>query len=538
MSKIKHNSISGLAGKLCVLALLGLSLTGYLLLSSASRAQSPQASTPPTVSSDANAVAKEGYALKPAGVATDRWPAVRVDFSIERGDQTLFRELSNEDVEASLNGGLLPLSQNSLKQNNAPIKVFFMLDRSGSMVDSKQGINKLLAAKESLRDFISRLEPNDVAAVGAFDSLHETVISPASNKSSLSFGLNNDRLNPRSDKYTYLYDAVDFAIREADKNGIKDIVLLSDGWEDTKESRAMTESAFESFKHQREDAISRLARQKGIRIFTIAIGAQGDKETLGYAYVDYESMCSISNGTQGGTCRHIDLPELKRLAGNDSTRFNSLIASEMKQTLAEMKKNFRYSYSLSVDFPRDIKHEDGELALNFTVDNGRVKLPVVFPYTWDAKTDTPVFRTWKTLAPIFIETAVISLDWGSLAQIYLLTLLPLGLLSLVPAAYNRLMVMREVQQMKKAIVEVGPRSELLGQQCPNESGEWGKRFAFKVGDAVVVCPNPTCRTAHHLSCWEFNQHQCMIHVCEYPMKVPSRVLAKYGVTEASRGVNA
>lgn len=535
MSKTTFRPIFALGSGCCVATLLVcLVIFSPEPLETISSAQVSSPSPQPSLSPPAAPVDREGYSLVPSGVATNKWPEVRLDFSLKRDDKTPFRGLTVDNIEALLNENPLQLRKDALQGGNNSISILFVLDRSGSMVDTDAGINKLRAAKESLSRFIGGLGPEDTASIWAFDSTRKVVVPPTNKKSDLTNGIGSIVPREPADPYTYLYDAIDSALREAAKKQIKFIVVLSDGWEDTADSRKMLPAQLDTFKRQREEDIARVSRAESIRIYSLAIGARGDKDILRRAFVDYESMCNISEATGGGHCYHIDLPKLKGQAGNSIPRFNTLIEKDIDNVLAEIKKSFSYEHSLTVDFPRDLKQENGELALNFTVDNGRVKLPVVLPYRWDDKTDTPIFVTWKIFDPIFLVTAPPQVGGQNLAQIYLSLLLTIGLFALVPSVFNQAALLRESQQMKKAVIQVGPNSDLLGKRCPNEDVEWGKRYSFQAGDPVIICPNPACRTAHHLSCWEYNGHQCMNRVCERSMKVPSRVLAKYGIGETAR----
>lgn len=507
----------------------------YGIVPPGSRAQSSPSPAPPSITGKSAEVNEEGYTLKPVGIATDKWPTVRVDFSIERGDKTLFRSLNVKDIEAILNKDGLALGDNSLRQNTSPTRILFMVDRSGSMLDTKQKIDKLRAAQEALNYMIGRLDANDVAAVDSFDSTQYTNVSPTNDKERLYSGIR--AITVSNDPYTYLYDAIQNALTKAAKNNIGVVVVLSDGWEDTENTQELEaqgeEAELERIKLRREDGITRLAREKGIRVFNVAIGARGDRYKLGRSYVDYDSLCRISNATQGGFCKHVNLPQLQASAQGDIRMFNQLIEKDMKQILEEIRKSSKYAYSLDVDFPRNLKHEDGTLTLNFKVNDGRVKLPVIFPYTWDEKTGTPVFGPGTALDAIFIDIPI-SVDVSSqnLLEIYLILMLPIGLLALGPLAVERVMAMREIRRMNKSIIQVDQRSSLVGRQCPNELGEWGKRYAFRVGDPVIVCPD--CGTSHHLSCWEFNGHRCMNRLCEYSVTVPAEVMAKYGIVTESR----
>jgi Zn ribbon nucleic-acid-binding protein len=112
-----------------------------------------------------------------------------------------------------------------------------------------------------------------------------------------------------------------------------------------------------------------------------------------------------------------------------------------------------------------------------------------------------------------------------LSVIYLLLLLPLLFLVSIPSIYQGILGMIDNQKVKQAIVNVRPGSPLIGHQCPNEDGPWGRQFAFKIGDTLILCPK--CATPHHLSCWEENQFYCMSRQCGVNYQIPASVMAKY-----------
>lgn len=492
---------------------------------------STTASPKPNFEEKEDSVIVEGYTLTPGNVSTVNWPtSIAVNFSLERSDKQNFRTMSAGDIEAEMNGQSISLKSNALSKggNSEPIKVLFMIDRSGSMVTAKSssGINKLEAAQDSLRTFIENLDASDQAMIAAFDETQEVIVPLTNNRSDLYSGITN--IKASTARYTYVYDAIEYAVDKAKQNNIDKVIVLSDGFEDIAEIRP-DDSTYEDYKSQKEDRISRIAREKGIRIFSIAIGAMGDRRTLGNSFVDYDSLKRISDETNGGTATPVDLPDLNYRAGGDRATLKTLLKDKLDSVLVDMKKSFRFAYALNVDMPPDVKEGSGELKLNFKLKEGSkdLKIPLAYSYTWDKESGPPTFKRGKVLSPIFIDTTLPTIDWFGLTQIYILLLSPLALLGVIPLLMSRIAATREMNKMSRAIVTVGRGSSLIGQQCPNETGPWGARYAFKEGDSVVVCPQ--CSTAHHLSCWDFNQHQCMNRNCEYQFLIPSRVLSRYGI---------
>ena len=104
-----------------------------------------------------------------------------------------------------------------------------------------------------------------------------------------------------------------------------------------------------------------------------------------------------------------------------------------------------------------------------------------------------------------------------------------GTLVLIPTVGRSLLAGGKAVRLHKAITTIGNQSSLLGSACPNEGTNSGNRYLIGEGDIVLVCPR--CNTAHHLSCWRFNEHHCMNRTCEFELVVPAKVLEKYGLIE-------
>ncbi|MBK8031263.1 MAG: hypothetical protein IPK17_17585 [Chloroflexi bacterium] len=63
--------------------------------------------------------------------------------------------------------------------------------------------------------------------------------------------------------------------------------------------------------------------------------------------------------------------------------------------------------------------------------------------------------------------------------------------------YKRLLV--EAGTPSLPIYLLGPNSPSVGARCPFT------RRKLKEGDQIVICPNPTCKTAHTVIGWESNR---------------------------------
>lgn len=527
-NKRKSQGLRAITKGSAVVLLLSLTIWPLLSFAQSSRDEAPQ------IDQETGAVTIGGYTLTPGNVDTSGWSeerkSVLVKFSLKlaENDKERFRELSFEKFETKLNDESIALGTNPLMRDNEPIKVLFMIDRSGSMgAGKKSGVDKLAAARESLRYFINNLDHPDKAAIYTFNLKQDEMVYLTDDKNRLRTGISG--INSAQGD-TSLYESIRFALNKAEEKDIQNIVFLSDGKEDTHEADlALREGRLDILKSKNEDELSATARAKNIPVFSIAIGENGAEGDRG---VDYDTLKAISENSNGGTATLIDMANV---TGGSSVRLTQELTEKLKRVLADIKKLLHFDYGVRVPLS-NLKEGKGELLLKLTVVSSehpdkQLTFPLVYEYSWNKKKGPPIFTRGKALTPEFIPILT-SLAWSGLGQIYLLLLSPLVLLGLLPSVVNRIAVAIEMRRMTNAIQFVGHRSSLGGKQCPNELGPAGQQYVFKVGDSVLVCPR--CHTPHHLSCWEYNGHQCMNRVCTYQFVIPSRVLAKYGITADPR----
>ncbi len=479
----------------------------------------------PSVTGVAGDINRAGYSLKPIGLAVDEWPKLRLDFSIEREDRTTFRNLTLNDVESKHDGIPVRHQEGDLKQTASEgSAVLILLDGSGSMAGF--GVDKMRAAKEGLKLLIDSLGPKDRVCVVVFDEESRVVIPVTSDKELLKREIDGYTIRKDKSRFTRLYDAVDFGMREAKKNQIKNLLLISDGREDTPETRSFSTAELDLFKQQREQSITEYSRSNDIRVFTVAIG---DEHGKGRSYVDRASLSNISKGANGGDGAYLELTEA---SGADSLQ-QDVLKSRLEQTLATLRQSFSYSYSLTIQLDESTQRDNREhkVWVGFTVgDNQRFQLPVESTYAF-SRSGAAVVKNVTKQAPIFIQSAPKTVKWPQLLFIYVLLLSGLLVMAIVPATVRRLVGGGKALRMHKAIVKVTSQSPLIGSVCPNEGTASGRLYLIKEGDVVLVCPNPDCRTPHHLSCWRFNENHCMQRTCELEVIVPPSVLEKYGVME-------
>jgi Mg-chelatase subunit ChlD len=488
------------------------------------RSQDAGAATPtPAVTADSGEVNKSGYSLKPKGLSTGEWPNLRLDFSIERSDHTPFRNLNLADVQPRLDGQILATREGDLRlRDNEGSTVLLLLDGSGSM--SGMGVDKLRAAKEALKTLVNNLGPSDRVEVVTFDEETSIIVPPTSDKELLKREIENFSIRRDKSRFTMLYDAVDFALLEARQKNIKHVLVISDGWEDTPQTRAFAPAQLDEYKQRREQGIIDSSRSNDVRVFTVAIG---DEHGKGLNYVDRAALAHISQGANGGIPAYI---ELTSDSENKALQEKELLA-QLQQTLDALRQSFRYSYSLTLHLDQSMQRDGREhkLWVGFSVgETPRIQLPVEYTLAW-ATSGPPVVKAVNVQPAIFIQSAPRSIKWPQLLLIYLALLLLLIVLALLPAVGRRLVGGGKAVRLLKAIVTVGDRSPLIGSPCPNEGAASGRRYLIKAGDVVLVCPQ--CKTRHHLSCWRFNEHHCMNRTCEFEMVIPSQILEKYGLME-------
>lgn len=499
--------------------------------------QQAQPQPAPSLSNSVTAaIDKEGYTLKPKGIAVDQWPTARFDFSVEKKDASgrpvVFSGLKASDIQVKLDGRPVAVNDSDLKLTDSePTSVLLMVDASGSMTGAKTGVNKLTAAKAALNTFVASLGPKDRVALGAFDEEPFTLADPTTDKELLRDVISKIEVNPEHSKYTRLYTAIDAALRQAQavEPKITNVIFISDGWEDSPESRKLSGAQLDEFKREWEKKIADRSRDTGIRVFTIAIG---DEQGTGLAYVDRLALSNISKGANGGDAAYICVPQ-PGTAGHCAEEITQGVLEErLEETLENIRQSFRYGYSLNIRLDPNIQRDDAAHKLWIAATVGtqpRIQLPVEYGFNWAAGARAPDFKPPVVLQPaVFIQTAPPNLTAAQAAQLYVLMVSILVLLGVMPPVIRRVV---RATQSSGAVTTVGGRSGLVGHLCPNEKTDFGVEYIIKEGDAVIVCPK--CNTVHHLGCWIFNRNQCMNRTCEFEMAVPPQVLSKFGYEEVA-----
>lgn len=489
-------------------------------------------------------VNREGHTLKPSGLALNNLPTARFDFSIEKrdprtGKDVPFSGLKAADIEVQLDSQppFRPAEGDLKLTGSDPAKVVIMLDGSGSMVIRKvAGVDKLSAAKSAINTFVNNLRPDDSVAVGTFDETVNWLSDFTTDKSRLADDVEGFEVILPGALYTRLYDAAEAAVKKAAESKAKYVILISDGWEDSPESKGLKGAALDAFKAEQEERITRLAREKDVRVYTIAIG---DEQGEGLARVDRPSLEKLSKNTNGGDPVYVCVPQFGLESNCPEPVTQELLEQKLRQTLEQIKQSFRYNYSLEMrlgqNLTRDVEHKlliDSSVALPRAASERErrvVHLPIEYYFRWPAGQLAGIITDQNLLKPaIFIQTAPLTVAAGKLGLLYVLTMALLFSAGVIPLILGWVI---QTSRTSGAVKTLKARSQLIGQVCEHEKsfGQRRRDRLFKEGDAVVICPNPKCKRPHHLECWLFNKNKCFNRNCEFPMEIPANVLSKHGV---------
>jgi Ca-activated chloride channel homolog len=157
------------------------------------------------------------------------------------------------------------------RRDRKPANVLLVLDNSGSMGDE----NKLEQAKDGLRGFFANAAPQDRIGLMKFSSRPQLLVPLApfgQNRSKLQSAVN--QIFPEDDTALFQATAAGIALvkKRADTSRINAVVLLTDG-QDT--AGGVSEGQLISALEQEGRA-----ETGGVKLYTIAYGADADKELL------------------------------------------------------------------------------------------------------------------------------------------------------------------------------------------------------------------------------------------------------------------
>ncbi|MEM2197033.1 MAG: VWA domain-containing protein [Sulfolobales archaeon] len=184
------------------------------------------------------------------------------------------------------------------------VKVFLVVDVSGSMVEQFKGARKIDAAKQAAKSFVSLTSKSDQVGLVKFSSKAELLSDLTSNKSVLYEAI--DKLEPGGS--TAIGDGLWLALDRLEAvTGLRVIILLTDGMHN-------------AGTHTPEEAASR-ARSLGVQIYTLGFGEKDN--------INEERMKKVSEIT-GGRYFYSPSPEdLRRLYISLSQSISGLVAEKV-----------------------------------------------------------------------------------------------------------------------------------------------------------------------------------------------------------------
>lgn len=528
------------------LALFGLLLPALALGLLPARSLGRQGGPPPAPrGGEAKCVVAHGF-------TNGEWPSALVhQFGVERSDKTPFHGLKAEDFRIELDGKRIDPKAYDLQQaTDRRVKVLLLIDGSGSMSpqprrewDRSPEPDKLPAAKKALTTFVDQLGEEDIAAVYAFDRGVWQVVAPTPDKDRLKEGINGFKLRWRGGDphYTYLYSAILEALQRARDEGIQNLVVLSDGIDYTEDNKPSIDAGqgIGPYKERNEQEIKSVAlKEPKVHILTIAVG---DENGVGNARVDRESLANISDPTIQKEKRaiYVSLPEVLNAAKEGEGKVSELLADRLRGSFEEIRKLLKSEYKLTMRPPAGLKQDDEEHFITITSDVCGEEKPYTLAYTWprggaftlkQVDEGRPQKQLYTT-APAKTEE-----DRFGLAKIYLGLLSLLTVLGLAPVATRRLAESGAARQVWSAVVEVKDSSPFVGQECPNEGDGLAGEYLIKTGDVLVVCPNPECRTPHHMDCWHLAADHCWRRACQRHLPIPQHLLKRHGFAEVEGGL--
>jgi len=480
-----------------------------------------------------------GYELRPVSLFLDRWPTVRFDFNILNEAKMPFEHLKASDIKVMLDDRPVKVDEDALRvTGREPSHAVVLIDGSLSMVRSRNvGVNKLQAAKDALLSFNNSLGADDTLSVYAFDAGFYTVSTRTKDKSLLADRIEN--FEPREDRgpddkpynqTTDLYGAVGEALGKARNEQVRNLIVLSDGMQDTPDARAALKSpsAFETYKGREEQAIYDEAKKAGVRIFTIAVGDKNSRpqHPSNLEYVDADTLANMTDEGAGGYHQDIELPKLRQAAQSSTASYQNLLEESLETSFERIRQSFSYGYSLDVrldDFQRDGR---GHMLSMFFPAGSDTFPAVKYPLFWRQGAALPETGKPQVFSAVFLDTPKATVMPVNLGAIYSLGLGLLGMFGLAPLLYLRVQRAKEAQAQERAVaravITVQENSPYVGKRCPNDQSQ-----PIRVGDTVVVCPR--CQRAHHLECWLYVKSRCMVRYCHGELPIPEAVIRRHGI---------
>lgn len=510
---------------------------------------------------EATPVVRENFVFKSSGLTFPNWkkkPEAVLRFSLENSQQKNFNQLKGSEIKVFLDGNPITLTNDALTLTESnPASLYILLDGSLSMLgdinqfrlncrneegedivsssSKTQGLDKLAAAKSALISFINKLRKDDLVGVYAFDSGLYEVIAKTVDKDAVKRKINN--FKPRCEdtsNSTEMYASIENLLIKSGEEKIQTIIVVSDGMQDTDESKKYLTTGFSEYKSRKEKSILQKIANSSTRIYTIPIGDENSlpKDPTNLSYVDKETLCRIGDVGTGGYCEYIDLPDLKEKSETDNVSYQSVLEDSLKSTLEKIRGSFRFGYELRVPMDKQSLKADGEThKLNFEFPVGNIILPYEHVFRIpkpSADNPEPIPQPGPgTVGEPKLITFSTAIQPPSLLGIYLSVAGALSFLGIIPSLFG-LLRKRKNQKIEENLLDslimvVDEKSPYKGTFCPNKH-----KTGIQVGEVIILCPN--CKKPHHLGCWELNNFRCYdkFH-CPERLIIPQNVLEKYGV---------
>lgn len=484
-------------------------------------------------------------------------------FQIRADNQRVSKDLASNSTAVKLRSS--PLSQADVilrpgKRESA--RVILALDTSGSMVmqSSRWNTTKFAAAKAGVVQFLESMSAGDSVEIITFDGnvqsvypltleseqLRESRHQLGDNLKAAARAVEALRISADgSANFTSLYQAIEIGLLRAKRLETPNLVVITDGMDDTPERRAPgagsdecsdEQGQYQTYVRQRE---LQIGQQAGfVRTFTIGVG-DSDAAPCDLGWANMDTLHNISTSTGAGSGNAIRLQELEVDSNGKPSR--DALQRALSETLNKIRENFVHDYVLQ--FRVDGAALQAGTAEPFRIEvrtvapDGRaVNLPLEFTYqlpgTGKGDVGTPgahggfsrmiprpadyaVGSTMSVLATVGNPTQKKPSEVPSFLPDFLRILFAIGLLALPPQVvrwYQR----RKAERFSDAVVVRLERgSPHIGSICPNESRQPGGkgRMAFAAGDYAVVCPS--CKTPHHIACWSMgNTNRCWRCRCQ------------------------
>jgi hypothetical protein len=489
----------------------------------------------PTVAATPEQMRKGDYLLSQHKLNVDAWPRAVLSFSLVNEKQELFRQLKTGDLKVFVDDAEVRLDPDALRVTESdPVNLLLLIDGSKSMLGGSGRLNKLGPSQEAIRAFLAILKEQDAAAVYAFDSS----TYPVNDLTTAKFDLGEKvkvyapRMGEESNT-TDLYKAVEDAVGRARELNVRNLIVISDGMQDTAESEDIRKSdadEFEEYKRGEERKINELASRNGVTIYTIPIGDRDSlpAEPRNLSYVDADTLCKMTSQQAGGGCVYVGLRELsEEQADSPGSTLQELLARRLKEVFTQIDRSVRYGYALTMPLdgiPRDSRQHK----LRVQVPGGGAVFDVDYTFNWGGGKVPEVGGGTISVRPL-IAVPKIDITEPSLGAVYLGLLGVIGVIGLVPIGIERYRRSNEAREglklLRNSVVKLKAGSALVGQDCPNHPLT---PKPLKAGDVAVICPK--CGQPHHLACWHFNKFRCMKWLCTGELPLPEAVFEKHGVT--------